>query len=222
MVRAGYTERVAPAKPGPAHTFEFTGGDLCLDFVNTVSHRTDAERRSDGLVSFGDLLEWSRQAGTISATDHAVLKRAADRSPVAARRALARAVALREAIYTAMSAYCAGRSIPRSAIDTISREAAIATSHRQIVTIAGSGSGFAWSWDATNARVDRAIWPVAWSAADLVTSPRVNQVRECALETCGWLFVDTSRNRTRRWCDMRVCGNRAKVRRFYQRQRSEP
>jgi predicted RNA-binding Zn ribbon-like protein len=213
---------VAPAKPGSAHAFEFTGGELCLDFVNTVAHRTDGERRRDDLASFSDLLEWSRQAGTISAADHAVLKRAADRSPVAARRTLARAVALREAIYAAISAYCAGRSVPRSAIDTISRDAAIAASHRRIVTIAGSGSGFAWRWDATHARLDRAIWPLAWSAADLVTSARVNQVRECALETCGWLFVDTSRNQTRRWCDMRVCGNRAKVRRFYQRRQVKP
>jgi predicted RNA-binding Zn ribbon-like protein len=213
---------VAPAQPGSAHAFEFTGGELCLDFVNTVAHRTDGERRRDDLASFSDLLEWSRQAGTISAADHAVLKRAADRSPVAARRTLARAVALREAIYAAISAYCAGRSGPRSAIDTISREAAIAGSHRHIVPIAGSSSGFAWRWDATHARLDRAIWPLAWSAADLVTSARVNQVRECALETCGWLFVDTSRNQTRRWCDMRVCGNRAKVRRFYQRRQVKP
>jgi len=213
---------VAPTQPGSAHAFEFTGGELCLDFVNTVAHRTDAKRRRDGLVSFGDLLEWSRQAGTISAADHAVLKRAADRSPVAARRTLARAVALREAIYTAMSSHCAGRWVPRSASDAISREAAIAASHRHIATIAGNGSGFAWSWDATHARLDRTIWPLAWSAADLVTSARVNRVRECALETCGWLFVDTSRNQTRRWCDMRVCGNRAKVRRFYQRRQVKP
>jgi len=212
---------VAPAKPGSAHAFEFTGGELCLDFVNTVAHRTDVERRRDGLASFNDLLEWSRQAGTISAADHAVLKRAADRSPVVARRTLARAVALREAIYMAMSAHCAGQSVPRSAINAISREAAIAASHRHIVTIAGSGRGFSWSWEATNARLDRAIWPVAWSSADFVTSARVNRVRECALETCGWLFVDTSRNQTRRWCDMRVCGNRAKVKRFYQRRQAK-
>jgi len=213
---------VAPAQRGSAHRFEFTGGELCLDFANTVAHRTDVQRRRDRLGSFGDLLEWSRQAGTISRADHSVLKRAADRSPVAGRRTLARAVTLREAIYTAMSAHCAGRSIPRSAIATISHEAAIAASHRRIVTVAGSGGGFAWSWDATTAQLGRAIWPLAWSAADLATSARVNQVRECALETCGWLFVDTSRNQTRRWCDMRVCGNRAKARRFYQRQQSKP
>ena len=213
---------MARTQSGPARVFEFTGGELCLDFANTVSHRTDVERRSDGLVSFGDLLEWSRQAGTISAADYLGWKRAAGRSPVAARRTFARAVALREAIYHAMSAHCAGRSIPRSALDTIGREAAIAAGHRHIVTVAGRGSAFGWSWEATAARLDRAIWPIAWSAADLMTSARVHQVRECALETCGWLFVDTSRNQTRRWCDMRVCGNRAKVRRFYQRQQSKP
>ena len=199
-----------------AHAFEFSGGELCLDFANTVAHRGDAQRRVDRLASFADLLEWSRQAGTISDADRSQLKRAADRAPAAARRTLGRAVALREAIYRAMSAHAAGRSIPGPAIDTISREAAIAASHRRIV--AERGGGFAWSWSVTNDRLDRPIWPVAWSAADLATSARVNHVRECALETCAWLFLDSSRNQTRRWCDMRVCGNRAKVRRFYQRQ----
>jgi len=210
----------SPQNRKAAYAFEFTGGELCLDFANTVDHRTDAHRRLDRLASFADLLEWSRQAGTVSRADHSVLKRAAGRSAAAGRRTLRRAVALREAIYGAMSAHATGRSIPRSAIDTISREAAIAASHRHIVNLAGSG--FAWSWDAAAAQLDRPIWPVAWSAADLVTSARVNHVRECAFETCGWLFVDTSRNQTRRWCDMRVCGNRAKVRRFYQRQQSKP
>jgi predicted RNA-binding Zn ribbon-like protein len=210
---------VASSNQKAAYAFEFTGGELCLDFANTVDHRTDAHRRLDRLASFADLLEWSRQAGTTSPADRSLLKRAADRAPAAARRALGRAVALREAIYRAMSAHAAGRSIPGSAIDTISREAAIAASHRQIVSESG---GFAWSWNATNEQLDRPIWPVAWSAADLATSARVNQVRQCALETCAWLFVDTSRNQTRRWCDMRVCGNRAKVRRFYQRQRLKP
>ena len=68
---------MTPTKPGSAHAFEFTGGERCLDFVNTVAHRTDVERRRVGLASFRDLLEWSRQAGTISAADHAALKRAA-------------------------------------------------------------------------------------------------------------------------------------------------
>jgi predicted RNA-binding Zn ribbon-like protein len=198
-----------------ASRFEFTGGELCLDFANTVGHRTDAQRRTEGLTSFGDLLEWSRQAGTISQAEHALLKRAGGRAPARAQRTLGRAVALREAIYRVMSAHAAGRSIPGPAIDTISREAAIAASHRHIV--ADRGRRLAWSWAAANGQLDRPIWPVAWSAADLATSARVSRVRECALETCGWLFLDTSRNQTRRWCDMRVCGNRAKVRRFYQR-----
>ena len=53
-----------------------------------------------------------------------------------------------------------------------------------------------------------------------LTSEELDQVRECAGNTCGWLFVDMSRNHSRHWCDMRDCGNRAKVRRYYQRRKT--
>jgi predicted RNA-binding Zn ribbon-like protein len=62
--------------------------------------------------------------------------------------------------------------------------------------------------------------PIAWSAADLLTGPRAQRVRQCADEKgCGWLFIDESRAGTRRWCSMGECGNRAKARRHYLRRK---
>jgi len=55
----------------------------------------------------------------------------------------------------------------------------------------------------------------------LTSSQRLNQVRQCRGDNCGWLFVDGSKNHSRRWCDMRDCGNRAKVRRHRLKQRRE-
>jgi len=85
-----------------------------------------------------------------------------------------------------------------------------------------AGEGYTWVWKRTNAELDDVLAPVVESAAALLTSPDLSRVRECESETCGWLFIDRSRNRSRRWCDMTVCGNRAKVRRHYQRTHAKP
>ena len=79
--------------------------------------------------------------------------------------------------------------------------------------------GFGWTWEAPVDRFDRILWPIARSAAELLTSPDVADLRECASDRCSWLFLDRSRTRRRRWCDMKVCGNRAKARRHYRRKK---
>ncbi len=74
---------------------------------------------------------------------------------------------------------------------------------------------FVWTWRPADRRdLDRLLWPVAWSAGELLASPDLARVRQCGGAGCAWLFLDTSRNQSRRWCDMSVCGNRAKARRF--------
>jgi predicted RNA-binding Zn ribbon-like protein len=81
--------------------------------------------------------------------------------------------------------------------------------------LAPSEGGLRWDWDSRWDKLDSVIWPVVKSAVDLMTSEAIKRVGQCADERCGWLFWDASRNRSRRWCDMSDCGNRAKVRRFY-------
>lgn len=84
------------------------------------------------------------------------------------------------------------------------------------------GPGFAWTWPEEAADLARPLWPVARSAAELLTSPDLGRVHECLGDNCGWLFLDTSRNRRRTWCSMEGCGNRAKARRHYARRRATP
>jgi predicted RNA-binding Zn ribbon-like protein len=207
------------SSPDAPHVFELTGGELCLDFANTVGHRTNPDQRVDHLQSYRDLVSWAEQTRSLSGTDADALLRAGDRRPQAARRAFERAIRLREGIYDVLSAHAAGR-VPREAsLEPIGYEAAIAAAHRRIAR--APDAGFAWTWQLSPEDLDRPLWPVALSAAEILTSARLKLVRECALKTCGWLFLDTSRNQTRRWCDMRVCGNRAKVRRFYNRTRNK-
>ena len=81
------------------------------------------------------------------------------------------------------------------------------------VTVAKGPNRFAWHW-AVNGALDYPLGPLARSAADLLTAEHfAGRLRQCCGDTCGWLFLDASKNRSRRWCDMRDCGNRAKVRR---------
>jgi predicted RNA-binding Zn ribbon-like protein len=88
-----------------------------------------------------------------------------------------------------------------------------------VLHIVATEHGFAWAWSRGGEGLDRVLWPVILSTVDLLTSNTLRAVRECAAPNCGWLFLDTTRNRSRRWCDMLVCGNRAKARRHYERKK---
>jgi predicted RNA-binding Zn ribbon-like protein len=188
---------------------------ICLDFANTVDRRpspTPLER----LRGYGDLATWAAGAGLLSARDARALAERARRQPAATAEVMRQATRLREAIYRVISAV-ASRRPPRS-IDLDSINAAVAGAHAG-ARIVPRGGGFVRHWTGDRWALDRMLWAVAQSAEDLLTSSELLAVRECAADDCGRLFVDASRNRTRRWCDMRGCGNRAKVRRFYARRR---
>ena len=207
------------------HRFELTGGALALDFANTLDDR-HRDLHRDHLPDFGALVSWSRQAGAMNNGQAAFLVRAASRRAAAARAALRRGHVLREAIYRIFSAEAHGRAVPPADLALLNAE--VANFYRrlrikpmapakQTGRIARTGRAFAWDWDEECAALERMLWPVVRSAAELLTSEDIARVRECAADTCGWLFLDRSKNRTRRWCDMKVCGNRAKAREFYKR-----
>lgn len=195
--------------------FDLSGGRLCLDFANTKSNRY-GEHPEDLLVSYEDLVAWSRQTGIVGDDEAARLRAEAERRPIDAAAALAQATTLREAIFRVFEAVTGGR--PASAEDLAALNAALAGVLAQSRLVPGD-SGYRWAWAGEESALERLIWPVAWSATDLLTSPELSQARECASPTCEWLFMDTSRNRSRRWCDMKTCGNRAKARRHYQRKK---
>lgn len=199
--------------------FELTGGTLCFDFANTVDNRPVPERRRDHLCSFESLVAWARQTGVVSSPEAGDLTRKAEERPARPKQFVKKALLLREAIYEVFSAVAAGRRPPQSELETLNLYVGQALAH---VRLKPRGDKFVWTWDWREAEaLERLLWPIAKSAADLLTSERLATVRECAAETCGWLFLDNSRNQSRRWCDMRVCGNREKVRRFYRRARGK-
>jgi predicted RNA-binding Zn ribbon-like protein len=79
---------------------------------------------------------------------------------------------------------------------------------------------FTWEWVHPESSLDSMLWPVTRAASELLTSDDLAYVRRCASESCGWLFLDKTKNHRRRWCEMKTCGNRDKARRYYQRQKA--
>lgn len=179
--------------------FKFVGGNIALDFVNTVGGRThtSAARYTVDRERLDDLAAWAHAAGLKA-------RRSNDRA------LLQRAIAFREALYRLFKALVDGRRLDPSDSELLNRELAIARSHERLTFANGAAS---FTWDARDAP-ELPLWIVARAAAELLTSDEVSRVRACGGESCGWLFLDTSRNRSRQWCDMRDCGNIAKVRRF--------
>jgi predicted RNA-binding Zn ribbon-like protein len=195
--------------------FEFTGGTLCLDFTNTVDNR-GSEHRKELLIAYPDLVHWATEAGAISASDAADLQNLAKETPGQAQSVLREAIQLREAIYAIFSSLAERRVVPAAALAALNAAAQHASEHARITL---ANRRFRWEWISPEASLDSVLWPVARSAADLLTSDQLAFVRLCASQTCAWLFLDKTKNHRRRWCEMRTCGNRDKARRYYERTR---
>jgi predicted RNA-binding Zn ribbon-like protein len=206
----------------PAAQMKLVGGWLCLDFVNTTGGRlAQAGKKepaynvlSDKLKDYGDLLAWSLHTGLFTDAQAQSLWRESQQHPEEAFEVLRRAVALREAIYRLCWAIIYEMPTQASDLTLLNQELTIARQHRQLVATA---DGFDWQWTASKRAIDRMLWAVAESAAQLLTIGELSRLKQCPGERCGWLFADTSRNRSRQWCIMEDCGNVAKVRRFRSR-----
>ncbi len=196
-----------------ADVLTLESGHLCLDFANTAEWHA-SPHPEEHLNSYADLVEWARSVGLLSPASAGRLIDEAARRPAQAAAVLAWAIALREAIYRLFSAIAAARPAPEA--DLAFLNSALREAHASL-QVSPAGKGFVWQWAAREDALDQMLWPVARDAADLLTSEELDRVGECADDRgCGWLFIDTSKNRTRRWCGP-GCANRAKAQRHYAR-----
>jgi predicted RNA-binding Zn ribbon-like protein len=195
--------------------FQLVGGHPVLDFANTLDNR-GSENEIELLTGYDDLLRFAEQSGIIGSADANQLSRSAQKHKQAAAKVLADATAMREAIFQVFHAVTLDKASPTAAVDRLNAFVQEALAHR---LIAPGGNGFQWQWSDTADNPRWILWPIALQAAELLSSDDVKNVRSCASEGCDWLFLDHSKSHSRRWCDMRVCGNRNKARRFYQRQK---
>jgi predicted RNA-binding Zn ribbon-like protein len=192
--------------------FQFVGGALCLDFCNTVGGSREGIAR-ERLNSIRDFVAWSEQAGLIDHAEAEGLLRA-EGDNRASSEALSRAVALREAIYRIFRSSSKGKTPDQADLARLNAELEASLGRLRVEKPKGE-KGFRWQWGEDELRLENPLGPIARSAAELLThDDALKQVGQCHGHNCGWLFVDLSKNHSRRWCDMRDCGNRAKVRRF--------
>ncbi len=208
MVKTATTDTVR--EDGPP---QLVGGALCLDFANTVGGTR--ERPTEKLPAYEDFVRWGARAGAVDPEEAEPLLARAAAEPEAALAVHARAIELREALYRIFVAVIADAAPAQDDLAVLNGELARALPH---LRIEHEGDGFVYRF-APGSALERPLWPIARSAAELLDNGEIDRLKECSSEDCTWLFVDQSKNRSRRWCDMKDCGNRAKARRHYHRQK---
>ncbi len=197
------------------YAFDRTGGSVAADFTNTLDG-SRADPGVDHLAGYGELVEFARQTALVNDATARRLLSLASRRPEKATQIHRRAIALREAAWRAFDRIAEAREPDPRDLAVIADEAKEALANAALVMRDGT---YAWMWTQDD-DLGRALWPLARAVSDVLTSEdEVTRLRECASDTCGWIFVDRTKNRSRRWCDMRGCGNRAKVRAFRQREK---
>ncbi len=180
------------------------GGHLALDFVNTV----DGEPRFEMLRGYGDLVAWSARVGLLSAGEGGRLVREVDRRPEEAEAVYLRALGLRDALHAIFRAVAENEDPPDWGLEVLRGYECEALGRGRL---ARGADGFEWEWK-EGGDLARMLWPVAHAATALLTSGALGRLKHCA--GCHWLFLDASRNRSRRWCTMEVCGTDEKMRRY--------
>jgi predicted RNA-binding Zn ribbon-like protein len=201
--------------PSRAGSLDLIADDLALNFANTESGRGFPSHENH-LREAEHVAQWLKHAKALPAEDADWLARQVAKRADLAAELLAQAIALREAIHDI------GAALGRRAKPTEASLAALSGLHARFVARAALAPGVLscrWRWSVRAAPVEAALGPIALAAVRLFTEGDFHRIRACGGHACGWLFYDRSKNNRRRWCEMEVCGNRAKQRRLAARRR---
>lgn len=195
------------------HSFSLDGGHPSLDFANTLDDRF-ASQPAELIPDYQALLAFVAASGMIAQDACNLLSLWAEGRPREAAVVHATALSLRASIYAVASALVDGLQPDPSDLDVITRISGRARAAGQFVF---DGEGFRWSWENLADDTERPLWQLADAAIELFTREDLTRLRICAANDCGWIFLDETKNRSRKWCDMATCGNRAKAARYRER-----
>ncbi len=195
---------------------DLKSGHPALEFTNTVGNHA-SEQPLEMLFNYEGLLSWTKRVGLLRDEQMQVLTRKAANQPREANVIFAKSRDLREALYRIFVTQTKGKSPAEGDLSILNSALTQATNGVQVVRHSGK---FEWQWNFDENALEAPLWILALSAVNLMTSENYQWVGQCADEDgCGWLFVDTTKNHSRRWCDINDCGNRAKQRRYQKRTR---
>jgi predicted RNA-binding Zn ribbon-like protein len=204
---------VSSSLPKP---FKLFAEHPALELVNTLDFRFSATPQ-ELLPTYADLLRFAAQLRLITAEQARKLGRTVRAQD--GQRVLASAVELREALAAVLYAWVDGDEPADGQVEILEGQFHAAALHRSL----GSGDErLVWSWAGWEQHAELPLWMLAQSASDLLVSEDARLVKGCGDPTCRWLFLDLSKNHTRRWCDMKTCGNRMKARRHQARLQEMP
>lgn len=193
------------------------GGALCLDFANTVDVHRQQPAFDYFSPGYANVLAWCRHVDLLDDRRVDTLLRAARRDPRSAAQVRKRVMALRSAIVSTVRALQRSTAADSQSLSTLNDEYLEAQRHGAFITEGGR-----LIFQAEDGKdLGQVLWPVARSAVMFLGDVTISRVRECAAEDCEWLFLDTSKNGSRQFCNAATCGTATRVRRFRERQRQD-
>lgn len=204
--------------------WKFVGGNIAIDFVNSIGGRNDKRTngsfvsiiRDDKLNNYNDLIDWAKKIGIINDVIEKSLLAAASQNVEEAHKVIERAKLLRESLYRIYKNIIEGEKPLIEDLQILNNECAAGRANQKLIF---SSNKFSWEFNSKQNELDIILYKVALSGAELLVSGNLSQLKQCRGKDCGWLFIDTSKNHSRIWCDMKDCGNTAKVRRFREKQK---
>jgi predicted RNA-binding Zn ribbon-like protein len=184
--------------------------------MNTQKWWGTYEARYERFETYLDFVRFGRHFELLTEDEAQQLQEEAAHRPGEARVMFETGLALRDMLHRIFTAVATGQALPQADLAALNSFLSRVLPHLQLIPREG---GFIWGWTRAERELEQVFWPVVYSAAELLTSEKLGRVGLCADEDCGWLFLDVSRNHSRRWCEMQHCGNRDKARRHYRRSR---
>jgi predicted RNA-binding Zn ribbon-like protein len=195
-------------------TLQLDGGCLCFDFVNTVNERPVFKH--DYLSSYAELLTWCQKANALPSTRIDTLEMHALDNKIDAQLALDKAKIVREALYTVFNAIQNKREVPATALNKVNLALNESFSNLGLMI---KDDKLELDWKTTAISLDEPLWHIMKSCFDIWTTESTDRMKHC--DRCGWLFLDKSKNKKRKWCNMQVCGSHDKALRYYYRMKEQ-
>jgi predicted RNA-binding Zn ribbon-like protein len=200
-----------------AVSLALVGGELALDFANTSSGR-GSPTHQEHLRRPENVVEWAAHARVVAPDDAAAIAEAVAADAALGARLLREALALREDVYELAAAIAAAAAAPAARVESLTKAHARALACARLTPVARN---YGWTWNPRRTPVEAILGPISLSALTLLQQADLTRVKQCQGDKCGWLFFDATKNKSRRWCEMEVCGNRAKQKRFTGKARGE-